>query len=63
MKIFNLNKKQIHKKSNSEVALIDINSSIEIPKELGKNKWLYPADEFVKKWKKPKYYKSITFEL
>ena len=38
-------------------------NSTEIPKELGKNKWLYPADEFVEKWKKAKHYKSITFEL
>jgi len=63
LKIFNLNKKQQHPKSNSEGNIIDINSSIEIPKELGKNKWLYPADEFVEKWKKPKRFKSITFEL
>ena len=38
-------------------------NSTEIPKELDKNKWLYPADEFVEKWKKPKIYKSKTFEL
>lgn len=63
LKIFNLNKKQLHEKSKSEVAIIDNNSSTEIPKELGKNKWLYPADELVEKWKKPKHYKSITFEL
>jgi len=60
LKIFNLFKKHILIKCKSE---IKINSSIEIPKELGKNKWLYPADEFVKKWRKPKRYKSITFEL
>jgi hypothetical protein len=58
-----LKKKQIHAKSYSELDKIHVNYSVEIPKELGKNKWLYPADEFVKKWKKPKYYKSKTFEL
>ena len=63
MKIFNLNKKKQLSKNNSEVDIIDINSSIEITKELGKNRWLYPADEFVEKWKKPKIYKSKTFEL
>lgn len=63
LKMFNLNKKKIHTKSNSEGAKIDMNSSIEIPIELGKNKWLYPTDEFVEKWKKPKRYKSIPFEL
>lgn len=36
---------------------------VETPKELGKNKWLYPTDEFVEKWKKPKRYKSKNFEL
>lgn len=36
---------------------------VETPKEFGKNKWLYPAGEFVEKWKKAKHYKSITFEL
>lgn len=64
LKMFNLNKKkQPHAKCNSEGVIIDINSSIEIPIELGKNKWLYPGDEFVEKWKKPKHYKSIPFEL
>ncbi|HEY9170448.1 MAG TPA: hypothetical protein VIN72_13220 [Lutibacter sp.] len=58
-----LNKKKILTNSNSEAAIIDMNSSTRKPKELGKNKWLYPADEFVEKWKKPKHYKSITFEL
>jgi len=63
LNIFNLNKKKIQTQSNSEVDIIDVNSSIEISKELGKNKWLYPADELVKKWEKPKRYKSKTFEL
>jgi hypothetical protein len=63
LKMFNLNRKKTQTKSNSEVVIVDINSSTEIPKELNKNKWLYPADEFVEKWKKPKIYKSKTFEL
>jgi len=63
LKMFNLNRKKTQTKSNSEVVIVDINSSTEIPIELGKNKWLYPADEFVEKWKKPKHYKSIPFEL
>ncbi len=54
------NKKEIHSKSNYEIELIEIESLIEvpmvIPKEtpiekpnvLGKNKWLYPTDEFGK---------------
>jgi hypothetical protein len=58
--MFNLNKKPKYTKCKSE---IDINSSKEIPIELGKNKWLYPADEFLEKWKKPKRFKSVTFEL
>ena len=63
LKMFNFNKKKIKTNSNSTVDIFAINSSTEIPIELGKNKWLYPADEFVEKWKKPKHYKSTPFEL
>ena len=63
LKMFNLNKMKIQTKSNSEVGIVVINSSTGIPIALGKNKWLYPAGEFVEKWKKAKHYKSITFEL
>ena len=63
LQMFNLNRKKTQTKSNSEVVIVDINSSTEIPIVLGKNKWLYPADEFVEKWQKAKHYKSITFEL
>lgn len=42
------NKKQIHNKSNELLDKTDFKSSIEMPKELGKNKWLHPTDEFGK---------------
>lgn len=42
------NKKQIHNKSNELLNITDFKSSIEMPKELGKNKWLHPTDEFGK---------------
>ncbi len=61
--MYSLNKKKIHTNNNSDAEIVEVNSSTEIPIELGKNKWLYPADEFVEKWKKAKHYKSITFEL
>jgi hypothetical protein len=48
--------KLINTDSNGEEDTIDINSSLEAPveipaeapKSLGKNKWLYPTDEFGK---------------
>ena len=42
------NKKQIHNKSNELLDKTDFKSSIEMTKELGKNKWLHPTDEFGK---------------
>jgi len=62
LKMFNLNKKKI-RTSDCEEDIFNTNASTIIPKEFGKNKWLYPADEFVAKWKKPKIHKSQTFEL
>jgi hypothetical protein len=69
-KRYSANEKQMHYQSdnkaaisdeninneNSEVDIVDIKSSIELPietpvekqKELGKNTWLYPTDDFGK---------------
>jgi hypothetical protein len=42
----NVNNEKPQSESNSEEEIIDGKSSIENPKELGKNKWLNPTDEF-----------------
>jgi hypothetical protein len=40
--------KQICYESNSEEEADDFKSSIEMPKEFGKNRWLHPTNEFGK---------------
>ena len=42
------NEKQIYYDSNSEEEADDFESSIEMPKEFGKNRWLHPTTEFGK---------------
>jgi hypothetical protein len=56
-------KSSIEKPKELEEDLLDINFSIEKPKELGKNKWLNPPDEFVKKRKNAKHYELETYKL
>lgn len=47
--------------NNNELSL-DLKSPTENTKELGKNKWLYLDDEFVK-YDKPKHYKPQNYKL
>ncbi len=61
-KFNSVNTKELIKNCNSSKHCLDNNSSKEISKELGKNKWLHPDDEFVK-YKKIKYYKSKNYEI
>lgn len=47
-KSYDVNNEQNHNESNNEEDKIDNKSSIEKPKELGRNKWLHSADNFGK---------------
>lgn len=42
------NEKQIYNDSNSEEEADEFESSFEMPKEFGKNRWLHPTNEFGK---------------
>jgi hypothetical protein len=48
--------------SSSHEQKIDLKSSIEKPKEFGKNKFLYPDDEFISH-KKVKKYKPKNYDI
>lgn len=66
---FKMNKgtaKEIKEKFKNTETLLEskqpIDNTIESTKTLGKNKWLYPDDEFVKH-STPKHYKSKKYKI
>ena len=51
----------LENKSSTENTL-ETKSSMENIKDLGKNKWLFPDDEFIKH-KNPKHYKAKNYKI
>jgi len=57
-----VNSKEISNNCNNVELFVDSKLPNENTKDLGKNKWLYPGDEFVK-YQKPKHYKPKNYEI
>ena len=61
-KRINVNVREINNSYDKTDLTSEIKLSTENTKELGKNKWLYPDDEFVKH-KNPKHHKSKNYKF